>query len=892
MTLWLSLSTFLLIACTDSHQRDQQSISILIDDAELPKEPSYSCEGKHCKVTICPGQGRKKTTSRCLTANGRAWGASTTTNVATIIDLSQYNEFEMWFRVPHAVDDSHTIDMTVTIWGTNEFRQHRKLTLTRLKSPLKQWRKISIPLSNISRQTFLLSFEIQLLTGGAEIELHFDDIRVVKNSTTDQSSDSKILVEPVYPTNAAWNDYVKNDNPRQDVFHQDDVACTPGDGPGYGACIHGGEKRKATVSGETSCKGLTARDRLNAFDWLCFDQGGIVTWYSIGLTPESRLSHLIDGTTGTWRVNQLIVERSAVPIATSEPAIWWTNPLIELETVDDPNPATAAIELEVSGGIYYVANDLTAKTGYTVNARKVAIVVLEDATLSYSDNATGEKNCYDGSLCLIDMATSSNFSWVEGQFSGDSLGRVDQLISAEALYFAVFRHIESLWAVGQAIDLRNIENSLVSNIYVHDNLGHGLRLHWGSYAVEMHHVAALRNSGDGIYIDNVQASRFFALTATDNGAYGIQLRSGSTNFVQGAVASYNQLSGIKLASGRDHLQYVRATNNGEAGILTRFFHGSIAQVVSANNGYHGLQMEAGSQGSFVVAATTANNLGSGIYFDNSPQSIIGGLAAVNNNGSGLQLASNSDNHYIYASTLGYNSAEELRIDSHYTTVQDLQISDASNCAITGNNNNVELAGVCRYTTGIPIAVADPSASFVGRLPTSETNSTTLTNGKFLPNTALTNRINFDHDLRSQSPAGDSFPSDATQGRCTIDITCHLWDWSSSKTDTTLRAQNALPDGNSVGTFFWNASNANECTQLGGVWNTPTPGDCTGPFLLHAYEVMNDQLGNDNNLCEDGEACIYTPNHGAYQGHGHLTRVNFVDGIITNVQLLTWSENGR
>jgi hypothetical protein len=64
---------------------------------------------------------------------------------------------------------------------------------------------------------------------------------------------------------------------------------------------------------------------------------------------------------------------------------------------------------------------------------------------------------------------------------------------------------------------------------------------------------------------------------------------------------------------------------------------------------------------------------------------------------------------------------------------------------------------------------------------------------------------------------------------------------------------------------------------------------TKTFLIHAIEIDNDEIGNDNGLCESGERCISAPNIGAYQGEGVLTApCNFVDGTVTGVTMYSHS----
>ena len=68
--------------------------------------------------------------------------------------------------------------------------------------------------------------------------------------------------------------------------------------------------------------------------------------------------------------------------------------------------------------------------------------------------------------------------------------------------------------------------------------------------------------------------------------------------------------------------------------------------------------------------------------------------------------------------------------------------------------------------------------------------------------------------------------------------------------------------------------------------------------MHAFELVNDPLhnptGNDNGLCESGEACVYAPNIGAYQGEGALDfsrRCEFRNGLVSDVTLYSYPANG-
>ncbi|MCM2278594.1 MAG: right-handed parallel beta-helix repeat-containing protein [Oligoflexia bacterium] len=65
------------------------------------------------------------------------------------------------------------------------------------------------------------------------------------------------------------------------------------------------------------------------------------------------------------------------------------------------------------------------------------------------------------------------------------------------------------------------------------------------------------------------------------------------------------------------------------------------------------------------------------------------------------------------------------------------------------------------------------------------------------------------------------------------------------------------------------------------------------FLRNAIELQGDGGGNDNGLCETGEACLYTPNFGAYQGDGDYLANGpclFQDGTVSGVTLYAHPSN--
>lgn len=87
-------------------------------------------------------------------------------------------------------------------------------------------------------------------------------------------------------------------------------------------------------------------------------------------------------------------------------------------------------------------------------------------------------------------------------------------------------------------------------------------------------------------------------------------------------------------------------------------------------------------------------------------------------------------------------------------------------------------------------------------------------------------------------------------------------------------------------FDWSLTSAPLPTGIYGVLESPelvtivpavlthtwaNPPGATTSFVRHAYELPG-AAGADDGLCTTLDTCLYTPNLGAYQGHGALTGV--------------------
>ena len=118
---------------------------------------------------------------------------------------------------------------------------------------------------------------------------------------------------------------------------------------------------------------------------------------------------------------------------------------------------------------------------------------------------------------------------------------------------------------------------------------------------------------------------------------------------------------------------------------------------------------------------------------------------------------------------------------------------------------------------------------------------------------------FDNELRGWgSDEEGGFPAAGIRGPCVPGADCRIWDWrlapgASSELLETL----FIPTGDDV-----------ETVRLPGRTDV----------LVHAIELMDDGVGNDDGLCESGEDCLYTPNLGSYAGPSLENR----DGVLVEL----------
>jgi hypothetical protein len=142
-------------------------------------------------------------------------------------------------------------------------------------------------------------------------------------------------------------------------------------------------------------------------------------------------------------------------------------------------------------------------------------------------------------------------------------------------------------------------------------------------------------------------------------------------------------------------------------------------------------------------------------------------------------------------------------------------------------------------------------------------------------------------------APGAFPDSAARGRCTAGETCRIYDQGLTNGDVVARAVNPFLTSASIystAVHTWAVAGEQACDAIAGANWTGT--ECQSTFVVAGLERLGDRVGNDNLLCEDGEICLYTPNVGAYQGHGPLVdKVTLSGGPCDGTVLVEHTTNG-
>jgi hypothetical protein len=716
------------------------------------------------------------------------------------------------------------------------------------------------------------------------------------------------LVRPVYLSNGAdWLSYVYNNASLAGYpYNASDSVCNTAS-PN---CIHGGELKMLPIYGYPSCEGLNVSDSLGAFDWTCSNASGVAIFYS-SLKDGKSLKDLVNA--DSWKNNSVTISglTGSPSSVASTPSAWWNN---TIEPLPD-NSGESDIRLTLGSNKIYTLSTSRSTHGYNINGlTKVAIVVLPSATLSWhASSADAAKWLFSG---------TANFTWFEGLFDGSTVGRG----FFNGGHFANYINLEfknGTHSMGDGtvwVSATRLENVLIKNVgrgithlrqpYTRiNNLevrghtgGHALNLNRGGIdaftgtfvqRVFKNIKASCGPSGEGPFLQG-PLSQTQAPIVVD----GVYVGNCGNSDASLNLRNYSYGKNIVISNCRSRKALDSSNEWGNfgaiQGLLVSNCSADIVTVLAtsatpANTG-------------FTTNVTVVNLLNRTLEAGNLHNALVvnssksdgfwGGGITMNNLGTHSQVAS-MNNYY------GFRGATDTKVTGNMIYGYNTQ-----NCHNGGTNSGTLGAG----TPGTCANAGQSDAnwiqhssltvenSFVGQLVGTPDGVNLDDDGLGVALATISDFVNFANPFRTWGVSAGGFPSASTLGGCTAG-TCRVWDWRlRADDDIFLNRSHAGTSVNTPAPDF--SSDGNSCPHYLNGDVTLTTANASGniEYLKNAVEIIFDPIrnpgGNNNGLCEAGEGCLYTPNFGAYQGHGELRECTFSsNGGLSGIRVWGYEHNG-
>jgi len=359
--------------------------------------------------------------------------------------------------------------------------------------------------------------------------------------------------------------------------------------------------------------------------------------------------------------------------------------------------------------------------------------------------------------------------------------------------------------------------------------------------------------GNGIEISNTFATKLEHVSSINNSKNGIRIDknvvSGVGTILNNVITSYNSKSGLSINSSHNRVTNLISMSNFENGVIVNQHNNIFNQINISNNTIDGIKI-AGSQNNIINQATISSNGGNGISFYkpnavNTPQNNFISFATLANNvSSGISFSSDLSQTII-------NSNSFIEVLDAFNDTSTCGDNDCSTTKLANQNDEITLY--------FPAVEADSI----------HTN--------FSPN-RLDGIIKAGKVSKFQNAYRAWGRTTLGAGSCAElgpDIFCKIWDWTLNNNDNNIAYDAlALPD-------------TTQSYQQNGA-------DSAVNYLSNSIELINDNIGNDNGLCEENESCLYTPNIGSYQGHGtNVPSVELTGEFWGNlgITLMSFETNG-
>ena len=692
-------------------------------------------------------------------------------------------------------------------------------------------------------------------------------------------------VTPIYPLHANWNDYVHAITaPTSSPYNQADTDCL-GTEQGYFGCVHGGEKRKVIVTGQSSCLGLQAQDNLGEFAWTCDASQNPVAFYTWKLNFGKGLRDVINpATLQFYPLGVTVTDKNNCPVLTVPPGVQWNNPIVDLYATNY-NPA-AMVNLAPAGpvGTIYALKTGTATltAGYTFSSNKSALVMLGNSSLQWAGVSSNFCSGRDDLICPTGL-----YQWFEGKLDGYNAGGSAYAGFDNGTHSRFhLMQIQNTTNGGFITNDYNLYDQIqISNVPVGSAIGSFNDSYSSFYDISANTVGELFSiNGSNHFVIN----RFFGSNVT---AQGIEL---TAIFGDNFNNVFSQVTMHGVGGGGGFPIFTNYATAGRNAANNTFAHMTILNS----------SPQAGKP-VFNIGAPT------GLTHNNTYQDIV--IANTVNNLNLIEL-NNANNEALYDLTLqgsvGSTATGILNVGNSSTN-----INIDGKIRITGNATNcsnsvasVKFDNTCHYGPTLAKTALtsgfDLSSSFQGAVSSDPVNQSAggigLQPWAVPPSASAVDWVNFlDPLYRGWGHDGVGvFTDPSRRNNCYNTINCRMYDTRLSQSDAY-----AL---NSYGA--WNSALPNCPISVDGAGDTypvggPNPSlinDGVHIYLKNAVEIQFDDApgANNNGLCESGEKCIYAPNAGAYQGEGDFTTQTCIfhdgpnDGAhVRGVTMYAYPNNG-
>lgn len=585
-----------------------------------------------------------------------------------------------------------------------------------------------------------------------------------------------VTVAARYASAPNWNSYVRKSATT--------TACDGSESGTYYACLHGGEKKSVSITGENSCTDLEVYDSQDAFRWHC-KAGTPVSFVTYELKDGRGLKDLIN--TDSWKSLRVIVKKSGVAIAASTKTTWWSNTVQQLPD----NSTNSTIEILNENAIYTLSTSRST-AGYELG-NGAGVVMLNNSVLSGTEVLFGDD--------FMDIGIQYDFfrNWIEGRVVG---------------------------TLGNSGGTNNLNLSVLNNVF-----------HQGVFNI------------NAIFNQNKSLLRYY-------------VNYSNLNF-------FNQAGNVL----RNSVFYGRYSAPNVTGSLNIFFQNYFYDEFGVIGGTVGTLPNKVSFNTFFEMFNIIFSNRTSLHKNLSPSFVTlrfgtnTTLTLSDNIFNSLDLWSSNTTNAKFTGLMGYNTCD----GSSVSTTTGIN----SSCVLSAPSNATQVSGldILNSTT----------SSFVG-VVISDSNHPGY-DGTPISFTSISNLLEFDRPSRRWANAA------SLQQPCTTGQSCVIYDYALKSTDIWIL--NKSGDLATANDAFPTVATDTCPSEVHGNVVVSNQSSTPETYLRNAFEIIGDEIGDDDSLCETNEECVYTPNVGAYQGHGdfYTRSCAFQNGTVTGVIMYSYPNNG-